>query len=189
MSNNEQNRQVRKTRAALLSAFRDLVLTRRYESIRISEIIRRADVGRSTFYEHFRNKDDLLRASVADPLTHLAESVRASCELARIQFILEHFRENHQLARGMLDGPSSPEIIRVLAELIEERLQSESKAKPMLAPGLIATQIAHAQLGLVRAWLHRWEGCSAEELALALHKSGRAMVASLFPEGPGPAQN
>ena len=56
-----ENRQVRKTRAALLDAFGRLVLERGYADIRIADVIRQANVGRSTFYEHFRSKDDLLR--------------------------------------------------------------------------------------------------------------------------------
>ena len=66
----------RDTRTAILAAFRDLVLARRYSDIRVADIVRRADAGRSTFYEHFRGKDDVLRHSLAAVLTPLAEAVR-----------------------------------------------------------------------------------------------------------------
>jgi AcrR family transcriptional regulator len=122
MSPGGHNRQVRKTRAALLDAFGELVLARRYPDIRIADIIRRADVGRSTFYEHFRNKDDILRQSLTGVLAHLADAVEDGCDPERLRFVLDHFRENRPAAHGMLNGPSSPQVVTVLAGLIEERL-------------------------------------------------------------------
>ena len=43
------------TKEALLTAFRDLFFERGYEAIRVGDIIARAGVGRSTFYEHYRS--------------------------------------------------------------------------------------------------------------------------------------
>jgi len=44
----------------------DLILERGYESITVQDVIDRADVGRSTFYAHFFDKDDLLMAILGD---------------------------------------------------------------------------------------------------------------------------
>lgn len=44
----------------------DLILERGYESVTVQDVIDRADVGRSTFYAHFLDKDDLLMAVLAD---------------------------------------------------------------------------------------------------------------------------
>lgn len=45
---------------ALHKALMSLILERKYESITVQEILDRADVGRSTFYMHFQDKDELL---------------------------------------------------------------------------------------------------------------------------------
>jgi AcrR family transcriptional regulator len=60
------DRRVGKTRRALKEALTDLILEKGYESVTVQDLIDRADVGRSTFYAHFMDKDDLLMAILAD---------------------------------------------------------------------------------------------------------------------------
>ena len=60
------DRRVGKTRKALKEALTDLILEKGYESVTVQDVIDRADVGRSTFYAHFIDKDDLLMAILAD---------------------------------------------------------------------------------------------------------------------------
>ena len=60
------DRRVARSRRALKEALTDLILEKGYESVTVQDVIDRADVGRSTFYAHFVDKDDLLMAILAD---------------------------------------------------------------------------------------------------------------------------
>jgi AcrR family transcriptional regulator len=60
------DRRVRRTRALLHAALVDLVIERGYHRISVQDILDRADVGRSTFYAHFRDKDALLLSAFDD---------------------------------------------------------------------------------------------------------------------------
>src|SRR5262245_522948 len=60
------DRRVAKSRRALKEALTDLILERGYETVTVQDVIDRADVGRSTFYAHFLDKDDLLMSILAD---------------------------------------------------------------------------------------------------------------------------
>jgi AcrR family transcriptional regulator len=60
------DRRIGKTRKALKEALTDLILEKGYEDVTVQDVIDRADVGRSTFYAHFIDKDDLLMAILAD---------------------------------------------------------------------------------------------------------------------------
>jgi AcrR family transcriptional regulator len=60
------DRRVSRTRRALKEALTDLILEKGYEAVTVQDVIDRADVGRSTFYAHFIDKDDLLMAILAD---------------------------------------------------------------------------------------------------------------------------
>jgi AcrR family transcriptional regulator len=60
------DRRIGKTRKALKEALTDLILENGYEAVTVQAVIDRADVGRSTFYAHFIDKDDLLMAVLAD---------------------------------------------------------------------------------------------------------------------------
>ena len=60
-----------KTKKAITEAFNTLITKKRYEKISIQNIIDEADVGRSTFYEHFGTKDDLLRSRCHELFEHI----------------------------------------------------------------------------------------------------------------------
>src|SRR6476660_8751547 len=60
------DRRVARSRRALKEALTDLILEEGFEAVTVQDVIDRADVGRSTFYAHFLDKDDLLMAILAD---------------------------------------------------------------------------------------------------------------------------
>ena len=60
MATVDVDRRVRRTKDLLRRALLELIAERGYDRITVQEIIDRADVGRSTFYTHFRDKEDLL---------------------------------------------------------------------------------------------------------------------------------
>ena len=57
------NRRVRFTRSALREALIDLILEKPLVSITVKDICARADINRSTFYLHFKDVTDILRAT------------------------------------------------------------------------------------------------------------------------------
>src|SRR4030067_3389625 len=70
MSQNALDRRVQKTRKLLQDALIELVAEKGYESVTVQEILDKANVGRSTFYAHFQDKDQLLH-SILDRLDGL----------------------------------------------------------------------------------------------------------------------
>ena len=67
-----EDRRIARTHRLLQEALISLMGERGYDILTVQDIIDRADVGRSTFYAHFKDKEDLLMASL-DPVsyTHL----------------------------------------------------------------------------------------------------------------------
>jgi AcrR family transcriptional regulator len=53
------DRRVKKTLQLLQNALIELIPEKGYDAVTIQEILDRADVGRSTFYAHFENKDEV----------------------------------------------------------------------------------------------------------------------------------
>lgn len=72
MPQNVLDRRVQKTRKLLQNALIELVAEKGYESVTVGEILDKANVGRSTFYAHFQDKDQLLH-SILDRLDELFE--------------------------------------------------------------------------------------------------------------------
>jgi AcrR family transcriptional regulator len=165
-----------KSRQALLSAFRALLFETGYGDLTTAMVAGRANVGRSTLYEHFGGKPGLLRASLAGPFGALAGIVDGSSDLAAVTAMVDHFRANRRLAGRLLEGPSRPFVVRTLADLIETPLIARGRSTRLPGP-LAALQLAEAQLGLIQGWLTGGLPCRAEHLAEALVETSMALVA------------
>ncbi len=51
---------IERTQQALIEALLELIVEQGYDRTTVEDILRRADVGRTAFYAHFENKQDLL---------------------------------------------------------------------------------------------------------------------------------
>lgn len=172
-----QDRRVRRTRAALVDAFLELVVERPYDEIAVGDIIERAGVGRSTFYQHVANKEDLLRQSLFPAFEALAETIGNKRDSERLIFWVETFWANRGAGRVLLSGHTRAFMVRTLADQIAPRLPD---VRTLLIPApLAATQVAEAQLGLIHAWITGRSACATADMATALATSARAVADAL----------
>ncbi len=74
------DRRMQPTRQLLHDASFALLIERGYKSITVGDIAERANIGRTTFYFHYQDKDELLRASVKAMMSELQMDVSASVE-------------------------------------------------------------------------------------------------------------
>ncbi|MRS03949.1 TetR/AcrR family transcriptional regulator, partial [bacterium] len=56
----KMDRRFQRTEQSLRDALIDLILEKGYDAITIQDILDRANMGRSTFYAHYRDKEELL---------------------------------------------------------------------------------------------------------------------------------
>lgn len=159
-----QDRRVQRTRMAVFEAFRGLVLTRKYDDIKISEIIDGAGIGRSTFYEHFRNKDDVLLTAIEPLFGPLAKIPPGAADAPQVQFVINHFWEQRRFARIVLQGALYEKLTRKLADMIEFQMVSEDDAERKLS----SVGAASAMLGVIRAWIAAEFSMTPDELTARL---------------------
>lgn len=174
------DRRVRRTRSAVFGAFTRLLFDRRYDSIRTAQLIAEADIGRSTFYEHFRNKDDVLVALIDPIFAPLADAAAGCGNLLRLRIMLDHVWEQRALGRVIFDPARQPRLQRKLAAMIDERL---GEAAPAHVPReLVVAAAAAAQLAMLRMWLAGEVACPPEALA-------RYMIEGSSADVPGQSSN
>ncbi|MBV9103995.1 MAG: helix-turn-helix transcriptional regulator [Candidatus Eremiobacteraeota bacterium] len=127
-------------RNAILSAFRGALFENGSHRISVVELVRRAGVARSTFYEHFENVEDVLRENLRRPFGPLAATARGEQVGAALELVLGHMYERRTYALALLDGGAGSIVRNTLVEMI-----GGSPAA--------AYAIAGAQLATIAAWL------------------------------------
>jgi AcrR family transcriptional regulator len=140
------DRQVRKTRESLYAAFVALVTERGFERVRVSDIVGAADVGRTTFYAHFKTKKDLLRYGFERMRTELAPLSSTGEEpWAFLAPLLRHARSHTGLFRALVAGGGGEdaeiEFQRIIAGLVAGatgRRASEARARSIIVGALMA---------------------------------------------------
>jgi AcrR family transcriptional regulator len=177
------DRRVERTRKALLDAFVSLVVVRPYDQIKVADIILRANVGRSTFYEHFRDKDAILTHSIQGPFALLAKAVDPGSDVGSVRTVLEHFWSVRHASGGILGGSARRPVGRILAAMIHDRLTARAKTRGGATASpetrrLLALVLAEAQLGAITAWLAGDVTCTAATLAEVIHRTARASASA-----------
>ncbi|MFN8077774.1 MAG: helix-turn-helix domain-containing protein [Kineosporiaceae bacterium] len=127
------DRRVRRTRAALRQALLELVVERGYAAVTVQDVIDAADLGRSTFYAHYRDKDDLLLDGLADLRTMLLTASRQTAQRRWLRFgpaLLEHLSEMRTLVRAVLQHEGNATIRRALEATLTELVEQELRGGP-----------------------------------------------------------
>ena len=150
------------THWAIQRAFVRLVLERRYETIRIADLVAEAGVGKATFYEHFRSKGDVLLAAMEPVLLALSTAASARAGRSYVKGIVSHLWDRRSTGRIILNSATAPIIQRRLAEMVQ--LNVERVGNSGSAPSIRATGIAAAQIAMLRSWLAGEASCTADEI-------------------------
>ena len=172
-------RRADRTRAAILQAFANLLFRVGFENVSVQGIVAEADIARSTFYEHFSSKEDVLRASMAQFLTVLAPCVSSDDQPSGLTNVLDHFWDNRRLTDAIFSGAARQVIALSLSELIEIQLRKSADGELLLPNRLAAIHIAEAQLALIESWLRGRAFARVDDVAAALHRTSRASATAI----------
>lgn len=107
---NISDKRMKRTKILFHETLLSLLQEEEFSSISISEIVRKADVNRSTFYFHYEKKEDLLEEMVQSTLRemiiafrkpHISYQEMNITEISTIP-LFEHFVENKLFYKTML---------------------------------------------------------------------------------------
>ncbi len=176
----KQDRRIERTRQLLSKALMDLIIERGYESITIQDITDRANVSRTTFYLHFRDKDELLFASMTKIYDGLvtghegfmpmgvteADYDQVQCDASDF----EHVAEYADFYRVMLSKKGSVTFVLQVLSYLTDMMKPGLEAKlnghtPQVPLDLIASFLAGAEVGVMKWWIESDMQYSAEEMA------------------------
>lgn len=163
-----KDRRIQKTEALLRDALAALIREKPYDDIVVKEILDRANVGRSTFYTHFRDKDDLLLSGIQDMLRTARPAgggrVPAEPRDSIVWFslpIFEHI-DKHRRTGGTTIGPQGrtamhERLQHAIAALIEDEVRAALRRSRRTAgrasPELLVRWIASTFVLVLNWWV------------------------------------
>ena len=168
--NDKSDRRSQRTRQALSEALVQLIQEKDYSTITVSDIIERANVGRSTFYAHYTDKDDLLRDQMDRVIEFLSQASPDSQEFPYFPSLgfLQHVGGDHyELYTALVWGPGmdliTKHLQKSLSQRVEQGLQTNGQDYQVPLP-ILANFITGSFLNLLKWWLENKRIYSPEQM-------------------------
>ncbi|HEY3345418.1 MAG TPA: TetR/AcrR family transcriptional regulator [Anaerolineaceae bacterium] len=188
------DRRTNRTRRLLREALLALILERGYDAVTVEEITERADLGRTTFYLHYRDKEELLLESVvalANDLTAVIartpiaewrttpDPTRPQPMQLPLSLAFQHAADHSDLYRIILRGEGHTQMVERIREIIIAqvnhflvvRVPEENVAlHPGVPQDVFANYFAGAFLGVLTWWLENDLPYPPDEMATYFQK-------------------
>ena len=163
------DRRQQKTRIAILDAFRALLSRKNYNKITVQDIIDEANVGRTTFYDHFETKDDLLEILCEELFGHIISSASDASHTHGLYsdknapesifcHLLQHLQEDENNIIELLSCESSDLFLRYfknsLNDLVESYLDNHNwKSRTQMPRDFLVNHISGSFVEMVMWWI------------------------------------
>ena len=162
---------IKKTYRALFDAFTELLEEHRFEDLTVAMLCDRALIRRTTFYKHFRDKNDYFAFYIDELMTGLPQNRTDAADVEPLEdvqalrhevfddamnMILTHEQLMDNLLASSMSGMLTGMICDRIARSIRERVMS-SLAEDALAPVSLETTSEFVAGGIIRLFTIWWE--------------------------------
>ncbi len=181
MSEAKLDRRVQKTQHALQQALIELILEKGYDNVMVQDILIGLIVGRSTFYAHYQDKEDLLASRFERLQTAFEEHAqlilqrglpiddRLNADANLPLFILRYIEHDHQLFKALLGQRGSKKynvhfqgfFLKYTRGILKNHAQAQLLPYQL---EVVAQYLTSTFLTLIVWWLDNDLPCSVEDL-------------------------
>lgn len=156
---------IARTRRSLQEALFDLAREHGLDEISIADIADRAGVNRSTFYQHYSDKDTLLADAIDAVVEQAGTEIPALAEVTLdpppiLIDYLRHVEENAAVYTRIFGEHGSPVVVarlreRIQAIVIDAVATSHADTFTGIPPDVLAAGLSGSVLGVLEVWLAR----------------------------------
>jgi AcrR family transcriptional regulator len=165
----KNDRRSQRTRQALSEALVQLIQEKDYSAITVNDIIERANVGRSTFYAHYTDKDALLLDQMDRVIEFLSQGSPAQefPYFPSLGFLQHVGGDHYELYKSLVWGPGmdliTKHLQKSLSQRVEQGLQNSGREYEVPIP-ILANFVTGSFLSLLKWWLENKRIYSPEQL-------------------------
>lgn len=158
----KMDRRVRRTRDALGDALVALLQEKPFDEVTVQDVLDRAGVGRSTFYVHYRDKEDLFMSDADEFFerisNHLSRHKDPSDRVAMVGEFFAHVAQMRQFLTSLMTSGRFHDVMELakehIARGIEQRLAELPRGRAIPAGQRAA--MAHAHAGALFSLMQWW---------------------------------
>jgi AcrR family transcriptional regulator len=147
-----------RTRRQLREALVASILERGWDAVNVKDVCERAEIGRSTFYVHFADKEELLLSGF-DELHAALDRERLAVErpFAFVRPLVAHAKDNVRLFRALIGRRSGQAVQRRFYEVVTGLIEADLVRVGIEASHVrwTARYIGGGFVELLMAWLDR----------------------------------
>lgn len=147
-----------KTNKALFNALLELMRTKSFEEIKISDICQTALINRSTFYAHYDDKYDLLLALINNQKELLLDELKRNEKevntkeyfMELIKIIIEHVDVNRNVYSSILQSNKNGILIDILMDVTYKDVSERIKNSNIVSSSIIPSEfVSRFYLGAI----------------------------------------
>ncbi|WP_297788426.1 TetR/AcrR family transcriptional regulator C-terminal domain-containing protein [uncultured Anaerococcus sp.] len=113
------------TKLSLAKSLKDLLETKSFAKLTVTEIIKKSEVNRNTFYYHFEDIYDLLRWTLEQEAIDKVKTYDSIDDIDKaIDFTLDYIKENQAFLRNILFSVGERDLKRFLAKDFKEIIKN-----------------------------------------------------------------
>lgn len=174
MPKKTEDRRIQRTRQGLQDALLALILEKGFDAVTVQDVIDHANVGRSTFYSHFQDKEDLLLSGFEHLRTEferffMEQAVTDESPWALSLSMFQHAesrRDIYKALAGKQGGNIALAHIQkyLYAYLLEHLKEQLPKRKKTISPEVLTHYIASSFISMLTWWLNNDSSYSAAQM-------------------------
>jgi AcrR family transcriptional regulator len=155
-----KDKRILRTRDTLGDALVDLMHEKPFDDITVQEVLDRAGVGRSTFYTHYRDKDDLFLSDVEDFFelfsTYLTRRGASPKRLAPVAEFFGHISDAREFLKAVNAAGKLNDVLALGRGFFARSIEGRLRLAGVVMEPMQLTAQAHALAGSMFALLDWW---------------------------------
>lgn len=161
-----------------------------YDGVTIQDITERANLGRTTFYLHYDNKDELFldhheefSGIMMINLLNREQLLSDDPQAGYVEFF-EHLQEKREMYHAVMGAKDTAMIMRGVTIQLQQNLETSLSqiftTPPTIPIDILTRYIVSAQLSMIDWWLTQHNAYTAYEICQMLQQMRRATICDAY---------